>query len=64
MPKTDIVELLDRALSNSELEFAIQLPTTTVKTALNEILRLRQALARAMENLRDMRSEGDTSARC
>ena len=54
MPKPDVVELLDRALSNSEREFAIQLPTTTVKTARNEILRLRRALARAMENLRDV----------
>ena len=54
MPKADVVELLDRALWNSEREFAIQLPTTTVKTARNEILRLRRALARAMENLRDV----------
>jgi len=65
MPKPDIVELLDLALSNNEREFAIQLPTTTVQTARNEILHLRQALTRAMKNLHDMRAgEGDTPTRC
>jgi len=64
MPKPDVVDLLDQALSNNQHQFTIQLPTTTVKTARNEILQLRQALARAMNKLRDMHSEADTSARC
>ena len=64
MPKPDIVELLDVALSNNEHEFAIQLPTTTVQTARNEILH-RQTPTRAMKNLYDTRAgEGDTPARC